>query len=239
MVQKMLQYFFYTALAMLVSVCACKKGMRSPAPANPDQDYYHYSFLALGDSYTIGQSVKEEERFPAQTQLILQAVGKQVDRLTYIAATGWTTANLQEAIELQNPQAPFDIVTLLIGVNDQNQLHDSTGYRDKFTGVLQKAIALAGNKADHVFVLSIPDYSVTPLGAVDDTTLLRRRIDIFNSINLSVSNMYNISYTDITPVSKEALHDPLLIASDSLHFSGKMYRKWADLLVPEIRSVLK
>lgn len=223
---------------MLVSLCACKKDNQS-TPVDPNQDHNHYSFLALGDSYTIGQSVKEEERFPAQTQLILHAVGKQVDRLTYIAATGWTTTNLQDAIESQNPQGRFDIVTLLIGVNDQSQLHDSTGYRDKFTGVLQKAIMLTGNKTDHVFVLSIPDYSVTLLGAVDDTIQTRKRIEIFNNINLSVSNTYSVSYTDITTVSKEASHDPSLIASDSLHFSGKMYRKWADLLVPKIQWMLR
>jgi len=237
MARKIARLFSYSVFFILAH--ACKKENELPMPpVGVDRNTHYYSFLALGDSYTIGQSVAENERFPAQTQVMLAAESRYVNKLTYIATTGWTTINLQNAIDQQNLQGPFDIVTLLIGVNDQNQLHDTTGYRDRFTKLLHKAVQLTGNKSDHVFVLSIPDYSVTPYGSIDDTILIRKQIDFFNSINRSVSNLYNISYTDITPISREALYDPSLIAKDSLHPSGKMYKKWADLLEPKIKDRL-
>lgn len=240
MVEKKWQIVLCIAYIMLVSAYACKKDKRQPTPGiNNGRDSHHYSFIALGDSYTIGQSVAENERFPAQTQSMLRAVDKQVNDVTYIAATGWTTTDLQSAIENQNPEGPFDIVTLLIGVNDQNRFRDTTGYDMRFTRLLQKAVQLAGNKSDRVFVLSIPDYSVTPYGSIDDTMMIRKQIDLFNSINLRVSSAYNISYTDITPVSREALNDASLIAKDNLHPSGKMYKKWVDLLGPKIQYNLK
>lgn len=106
-------------------------------------------------------------------------------------------------------------------------------------GKQQRQQSLPFNKRDHVFVLSIPDYSVPPYGSIDDTMFIRKQIDLFNSINLRISNAYNISYTNITPVSSEALNDPSLIASDGLHPSGKMYEKWAVLLEPAVKKVLK
>lgn len=237
---KMLKLFFYIAFIMLASVYACKKDMRHRTlPANNNSDNNHYRFLALGDSYTIGQSVATKERFPEQIKARLTAAGRYIDNVMYIAATGWTTTDLQNAIDQQNPKGPFEIVTLLIGVNDQNKQRDTTGYGGRFTMLLQKAVQLAGNKREHVFVLSIPDYSVTPYGAIDDTMFIRKQIDLFNRINLRISNAYNVSYTDITPVSREALNDASLIAGDGLHPSGKMYEKWAVLLEPAIKKILK
>lgn len=215
---------------------ACKKDKVS---ANAAVYIKHYSFLALGDSYTIGEAVTENERFPAQLRAMLTVGEKYIDDVTYIAATGWTTTDLAEAIQKQHPQGPFDIVTLLIGVNDQNKRGDTSGYGDRFSILLQTAVQLAGNNSDHVFILSIPDYSVTPYGAIDDTAFIREQIDLFNRINLRVSNEYGVSYTDITPISREALYDRSLITVDSLHPSGKMYKRWADILVPQIRKILK
>ncbi|MFT3701446.1 MAG: GDSL-type esterase/lipase family protein [Agriterribacter sp.] len=237
---KTLPLHFITAFVTLVSAYACKKDNGQPSSSIDNyQDHNHYSFLALGDSYTIGQGVAENERFPAQTRGMLNAVGKQINDVQYIATTGWTTTDLQEAIAQQNPQGAFDIVTLLIGVNDQHHLHDTTGYNERFTSLAQKAIALTGNRNNHVFVLSIPDYSVTPFGMIDDTAQIRKEIDLFNSINYRVANELGVNYTDITPVSREALNDASLIANDHLHPSGKMYKEWADLLVQQIRQVLK
>ena len=240
MAGKLLKLFFYIAFIMLVSAYACKQDMGQPTPpVNNGNRNNHYRFLALGDSYTIGQSVAEKERFPEQTRAKLTAAGKYIDNVIYIAATGWMTTDLQNAMDQQNPEGPFDIVTLLIGVNDQNKQRDTTGYSYKFTRLLQKAVQLAGDKHDHVFVISIPDYSVTPYGWIDDTMFIRKQIDMFNSINLRVANAYNISYTNITPLSREAFNDPSLIAGDGLHPSGKMYEKWADLLEPAIKKILK
>ena len=142
-----------------------------------------YSWLALGDSYTIGQAVEEQERFPAQTVSLLKKDGLSIKALQYIAITGWTTRDLLNAIAAQDPQGPFDIVSLLIGVNDQYQHHDTTGYPERFTECLKKAIALAGNRKDHVFVLSIPDYSVTPFAHNSNTDRISKEIDDFNAIN--------------------------------------------------------
>lgn len=197
-----------------------------------------YSWLALGDSYTIGQSVNEDERFPVQTIALLKNDGLNFNSPKYIATTGWTTLDLLDGIAEQNLQGTFNIVTLLIGVNDQYQTRDTTGYRANFTECLQKAIAFAG-KREHVFVVSIPDYSVTPFAAGSDTAAIRLQIDEFNAINKEVTSSYNISYTDITPLTREAKTDSTLIATDGLHPSGKEYGKWAELLAPEIEKVLK
>ncbi len=198
-----------------------------------------YSWLALGDSYTIGQSVNADERFPAQTISLLENDSMYFYEPYYIAATGWTTQDLLDAIAQHNPPDTFDIVSLLIGVNDQYQRRDTTGYRENFKICLQKAIALAGNNIKHVFVVSIPDYSVTPFAANDDTALLRKQIEAFNEINKEVTLSYNIGYISITDLTREAKTDNTLIADDGLHPSGKEYAKWAALLATSIKKVLK
>lgn len=197
-----------------------------------------YTWLALGDSYTIGESVNEEERFPAQTISILKNKNISFKTPEYIATTGWTTLNLLDAIAQQNLQGSYDVVSLLIGVNDQYQHFDTGNYRIHFTQCLQKAIALAGNKRDHVFVLSIPDYSVTPFAQNSDRVQIRKELDEFNAIIKEITLSYNISYTDITPLTREAKTNALLIAGDGLHPSAKEYAKWAALLAPEIEKAL-
>jgi lysophospholipase L1-like esterase len=198
-----------------------------------------YTWLALGDSYTIGESVNEDERFPAQTISLLKKDDKNFSQPKYIATTGLTTFDLLNAIEKENLQQQFDVVSLLIGVNDQYQHLDTAGYRKRFTECLQKAITLAGNKTNHVFVLSIPDYSVTPFAKGSDTTQIKKEIDAFNTINKEITLSHKISYTDITPFTREAKNNPSLIAMDGLHPSGKEYAKWAALLAPEIEKVIK
>ena len=199
----------------------------------------NYTWLASGDSYTIGESVGENERFPAQTISILKGNNLFFQPPKYIAMTGWTTVNLLDAIATQNPQGPYNIVSLLIGVNDQYQHMDTAGYRTHFTQCLENAIALAGNKREHVFVLSIPDYSVTPFASGSDTAEIRKQLDAFNAINKEITLLYNISYIDITPFTREAKNDASLIAGDGLHPSAKEYAKWAELLAPEIEKVIK
>jgi len=196
-----------------------------------------WSYLALGDSYTIGQSVSESERFPAQTVSILRQLGVKIGIPVYIAQTGWTTANLQQAITNQNPST-FNVVTLLIGVNDQYQRVDTGTYAIRFSQLLEKAIQLAkGNKAN-VFVLSIPDYSATPFVATADKTRISTEIDWFNRINERVTLFNGVSYTDITPSTRQAATNASLIATDNLHPSGSEYRKWAEILAPKIKAVL-
>ena len=196
-----------------------------------------WSYLALGDSYTIGQSVSESERFPAQAVTMLKQQGIKIANPIYIAQTGWTTANLQQAITNQNPFT-FNVVTLLIGVNDQYQRVDTTSYSIHFAQLVEKAIQLAMGKKSNVFVLSIPDYSATPFVAAADKLRVSTEIDWFNTVNKRISLSYGVSYTDITLSTRQAAGNPALIAPDNLHPSGSEYLKWAELLVPKIKAVL-
>ena len=224
----------------LLLFSACTKKQSNPVAVNnpPVITSALKTFLALGDSYTIGQGVTPTDRFPAQTVEWLRLNGINFSALDYIATTGWTTTNLQSNINSINP-APHDVVTLLIGVNDQFQFHDTTGYRQRFTLLLQRAIQLAKDKKQNVFVLSIPDYSVTPFVSNSDTARIRLELEWFNTINKQVTDAYQITYVDITPSTRMALTDRSLLATDGLHPSRLEYKKWADRLGPLMLPVLK
>jgi lysophospholipase L1-like esterase len=215
----------------------CKKA-DSPAMPGDMSTTPELSWLALGDSYTIGQSVPAAERFPTQTAALLRQAGVNINTPDYIATTGWTTTNLANAIAAQNP-ANHDVVSLLIGVNDQYQTRDTSGYRLRFTSLLNKAIQLANGKKDHVFVLSLPDYSITPFAAGSDTAQIRKELDWFNAINKQVTQTNGIAYLDITPSTREAATNPALLAGDGLHPSGLEYGKWANWLAGLVLPVLK
>ena len=200
-----------------------------------------YTMLCLGDSYTIGQSVSEDERFPDQCVKLLDKQGIHFDKPNIIAKTGWTTDELAQAIVEAKVTKIFDCVTLLIGVNNQYRGYDKEVYRKEFKGLLETALKYAGGNHDHVFVVSIPDWGVTPFGANDgkgrSATQIGKEVDEYNSIAKEISQGYKIHYTDINPISKKAAQDPSLIANDGLHPSGKMYAEWAELLVKEMRQV--
>jgi lysophospholipase L1-like esterase len=196
------------------------------------------TWLALGDSYTIGQGVDAADRYPTQTANLLKQTGVNIGVPDYIASTGWTTGVLTSQVQSQNP-GQYDVVSLLIGVNDQYQTHDTTGYRQRFTWLLEKSIQLARGKKENVFVLSIPDYSVTPYAASYDTAAIRREIDWFNVINRNVTEQHQCAYLDITPSTREALGDRTLLAADGLHPSKLEYRKWAIRLAPLVQAVIR
>jgi lysophospholipase L1-like esterase len=212
-----------------------------PAPTDsttPSRTDTAKVYLALGDSYTIGQSVAEKDRFPAQTVMLIKQQSIRLADPVYIATTGWTTENLQAAIANINPSAA-DVVSLLIGVNDQFQGKDTGGYAIRFSQLLDKAVQLAKGKRSNVFVLSIPDYSVTPFVSADQKQTVSMKIDWFNAINKRITLANGISYTDITPSTREAATNPALIAGDQLHPSGLEYKKWAEMLAPKIKAVLQ
>ena len=217
-------------------------------------------YLALGDSYTIGESVDPEERYPVQLRRMLA----DNDHLVcgdpeIIAVTGWTTGDLLEALSAVRPGAvdgsvkpqaangsvrpgaSYDMVSLLIGVNNQYQGRSQTEYRGQFGLLLQKCIALAGNRPDRVVVVSIPDYSVTLFARARglDTTLIAAQIDSFNRINFELAGAYKVNYIDVTAESRKAAADASLIAADGLHFSGKEYRMWARLMEPVFKGRLQ
>lgn len=234
------------AITLCISFCfACTKPTSRTYTYLPPTDTLSITqtdslrtYLALGDSYTIGQSVSEGERFPAQAVAILKQQGIKIANPVYIAQTGWTTSSLQQAIISQNPST-FDVVSLLIGVNDQYQRMDTGGYAIRFTQLLEKSIQLAKGKKANVFVLSIPDYSVTPFVGIADKQRVSMEIDWFNAINKRITLAYGISYTDITPSTRLAATDPSLIAVDNLHPSGSEYQVWAAMLAPKMKSVLQ
>jgi lysophospholipase L1-like esterase len=195
-------------------------------------------FLALGDSYTIGESVNESQRWPVQLVGALRERGLNMADPDIIARTGWTTADLQRAIEQQYNGQTYDLVSLLIGVNDQYQGLSIGDYRARFKDLLNFAITAAGGDPTHVIVVSIPDWGATPFAEGQDRVAIGAEIDAFNAVNREESLAAGVQYFDITPISRQAASDPSLVAGDGLHPSAEMYAKWVDFLVPYVAPLL-
>jgi lysophospholipase L1-like esterase len=204
------------ALAVLALLSSCT--------AMPSQPRY----LALGDSYTIGESVAGGDRFPNQLAREL-GTGEPL----IIAKTGWTTDELNAAIDAQGPKGPYDLVTLLIGVNNQYRGRDSEQYRGEFAALLGRAIVFAGGDARKVIVVSIPDWGVTPFAEGRDRAKIAAEIDRYNAVNREETLRAGARYVDITPISRK--NDPALVAADGLHPSGEQYGQWVRLIVKEAR----
>ncbi|HYH05818.1 MAG TPA: SGNH/GDSL hydrolase family protein [Thermoanaerobaculia bacterium] len=185
-------------------------------------------YLALGDSYTIGERVPASERFPVQLARELGIGEPQI-----IATTGWTTDELNAAIDEANPQGPFELVTLLIGVNNQYRGRDAEQYRGEFAALLQRAIGFAGGNAQNVIVVSIPDWGVTPFAEGRDRAKIAAEIDRYNAVNREEAARAGARYVDITPTSRGT--DPALVAGDGLHPSGRQYTEWVRLIAPVAR----
>jgi lysophospholipase L1-like esterase len=195
-------------------------------------------YLALGDSYTIGESVLEKNRWPNQLAERLAGQGIQTG-VTIIARTGWTVNELWEGIQADPPQGTYDLVTLLIGVNDQYRGYPVEGYRTDFQFMLQKAIDYAGRDPEKVIVLSIPDWGRTPFAAGRDTNAISQDIDRFNAVNREETRNAGAQYVDVTAISRRAKDNPDLIAEDRLHPSVTMYALWADTVLPLASEILK
>jgi lysophospholipase L1-like esterase len=186
-------------------------------------------YLALGDSYTIGESVTEPERWPNQLVDSLAKKGIQLGKPTIIATTGWRTDDLRNAMTNANLKNEYELVSLLIGVNNQYQGKSSSIYASEFEELLKWAVRLAGGKKHRVFVVSIPDYGFTPFGKPKQE-VISKAIDEFNEINAQIAYKYGIRYFNITDISRDGLSDPTLVAADGLHPSGKMYAYWVELI---------
>jgi lysophospholipase L1-like esterase len=198
----------------------------------------HYTYLALGDSYTIGEGVPVYENFPYQTVQLLRKEGHSFYAAEIIAKTGWTTDELQAGMQATHFLSSYDIVSLCIGVNNQYRGRSADEYRLQFEGLLQKAIHLANNNPQYVFVLSIPDWGVTPFAKDRDSMAIAQAIDTYNAINKKVTAEYTVNYIDITPGTRLAKDDSSLLAADQLHPSGKEYGRWAQQLCAGIISVI-
>jgi lysophospholipase L1-like esterase len=186
------------------------------------------TYLALGDSYTIGESVPLEKNFPHQVVELLRKEKINIAAPAIIAKTGWTTDELQEQLTRVRLAVPFDFVTLLIGVNNQYRGRSEKEYAQQFEELLQQAIDYAGDKTDHVIVLSIPDWGVTPFAKGRNRNEIAKEIDEFNAINEKIAKKYKVHYINITPFTREAATDRTLVADDGLHPSAKDYSRWAE-----------
>lgn len=197
------------------------------------------SYLALGDSYTIGEQVPFQENFPNQTVALLKRNKILLGAPTIVAKTGWTTDELEDGINKAEIKGNYDFVSLLIGVNNQYRGRNMDEYAHQFEALLKKALAFAGGRPSRVAVLSIPDWGVTPFAEGRDRKKIAEEIDAFNAINKKMAAQYKVHYIDVTPGSREAANDHSLLASDGLHPSGKDYQRWADKLAQVIQKELQ
>ncbi len=219
-----------TSMALWLPGCK-KAGERPPQLERP--------FLALGDSYTIGQSVDPSENFPNQLKSWADHNGVALNEPVIIAKTGWTTTDLSNAIAAASPAANYSLVTLLIGVNDQYQTGDTSGYRARFSQLLKTAIGFAGGDPRKVLVLSIPDYSVTPFAAHLDTMMIREQVEQLNQASYEEAIAANARFVSITALTREAKNDLSLLAPDGLHPSGKEYARWISEMASQVKEVLQ
>lgn len=201
-----------------------------------------HSFLFLGDSYTIGEGVSESDSFPGQLISILKKEGLNIDVVRVIAKTGWTTDELQSAIDNADLQPEYDFVTLLIGVNNQYRGRPVDDYLPEFESLLRQAIAFAQGRTNRVAVISIPDWSVTPFasmpkddGSMQDRKRARLEIDKYNKGNEDIAKKYGVHYLPITEGTREAENDNSLLTTDLLHPSAKEYARWATRLASIIK----
>jgi lysophospholipase L1-like esterase len=190
-----------------------------------------HSYLALGDSYTIGEGVPLYESFPYQAVQMLRQNGHAFHAPEIVAKTGWTTFELAEHLIHTQLNPSYDFVTLLIGVNNQYRGLSQEEYAADFEFLLKKAIHFAGEKHERVIVISIPDWGATPFAAGKDAYKITTEIDAFNNINKNITQQYKCPYINITPGSREAQSKSELLAADKLHPSGVEYKRWAEQLL--------
>ena len=193
------------------------------------------SFLALGDSYTIGESVDAAMRWPNQLVAALNRSGLEFEQPEIVAKTGWTTDELLAALDQASLAESFDYVSLLIGVNNQYRGRSVASFEPEFTALLERAISYSNRKANGVFVVSIPDWGVMPFAEGRDTRKIALEIDTYNKSIERICKIYGVHFFDITEISRKASETPSFVASDGLHPSGEMYAAWVN----EIRSFFK
>ncbi len=198
-----------------------------------------HTYLALGDSYTIGEQVSSDENFPHQTVALLKKQGIEVSQPVIIATTGWTTDELAASIREHNITDTFSFVTLLIGVNNQYRGRDLENYKEEYTQLLDIAIRYANGHTQNVFVLSIPDWGVTPFADGKDRAQIAKDIDTYNAAKKEITLAHNCHYIDITDSTRKNGTTAEYLAEDGLHPSGKEYKIWAERLAPEVAKVLK
>ena len=197
-----------------------------------------WRYLALGDSYTIGEQVLPSDSFPYQLSSQLQQLGLAIAEPEIIAKTGWTTGELLEGIRAAAPEGPFDLVTLLIGVNNQYRGLSVATYEREFEELLLRSIELAGGRSERVAVVSIPDWGVTPYAAERNRARIASEIDQYNAMAANICRGAEVVFVEITEGTREVATDPGLLTGDGLHPSGKEYARWAAILASYYRGLL-
>lgn len=186
--------------------------------------------LALGDSYTIGESVETGQRWPHQFISALRKLGFDCADPEYIARTGWTTTQLEQGMDIYlDPDKNYNLISILIGVNNQYQGLEKSKYEPELKKIIAIALNVLGQDHSKLIMLSIPDYAYTPFGG--GKSEISADIDAYNKINRRVASEYEITYIDITPISRTGLKDPSMVAGDGLHPSGAQYGKWVEELL--------
>jgi len=195
-------------------------------------------FLALGDSYTIGEGVAPSDRWPIQLSARLRALGVLLQDPLVVAETGWTTYELLEGIDEAEPLGTYSLVSLLIGVNNQYRGASIQEYRAQFVDLLHRAMRFAGGEPGRVLVLSVPDWGVTPFARGRDRGAIAREIDAFNEVNRQESEALGAFWIDVTGISREGGTRPGFLAPDGLHPSGEMYARWVEASLPRVLEIL-
>jgi lysophospholipase L1-like esterase len=225
--------FIAMVLPALLAACASTAGVSTRE--SPDMRY-----LALGDSYTIGESVPAQGRWPVQLARALRAGGIALPDPRIIATTGWTTDELSSALDMEEPLGQWQFVSLLIGVNNQYRGRTVVDYRSEFEGLLARAIGYAGGRTDRVMVLSIPDWGVTPFAQAQgrDPAKIAAELDAYNAAAREISARHGVAFVDITGISRARGAEPGMLADDGLHPSAAMYALWTQAALPLAQRLL-
>lgn len=226
-----------TLLGLLILLVACTAPEEQTT--KPQSTEGQSAFLALGDSYTIGESVEVDQRWPVQLAVELRELGIDIADPVTIARTGWTTADLQAAIGRLYQGEQYDLVFLLIGVNNQYQGLSIDAYRQQFHELVTFAISAAHGNPAHVIVLSIPDWGFTPFAERMDAGNVSEEIDAFNAVARKESDAAGVWFFDITPLTRPRVFDGELFAEDGLHPSAKMYALWVQQILPRVARLLQ
>lgn len=221
-------------LGALLFLAGC---MTSPDPpleaAAPESDAFRY--LALGDSYTVGEGVAETDRWPVQLAARLRADGLRLGAPEIVAVTGWTTDELAAGVDAADPQGPFALVTLLIGVNDQYRGRGLDAYRVEVGALLDRAVGFAGGEARRVVAVSIPDWGVTPFAGGRERAEIASQIDAFNATFRAEAEARGARWVDVTPLSRT---QDRLVVDDGLHPNAEAYAAWTERIGPAARAAL-
>lgn len=234
---KLLQTFFLLFSILLFEGCSTENN-KEITNTNP---VVTLKYLALGDSYTIGQSVCETCRFPTQLKDSIQKIlpTNTIIQSKVIALTGWTTSDLKSTLIQQNPTNDYDLVTLLIGVNNQYQNRPFSLYEEEFPDLLNRAITIAKGDKNNVIVVSIPDYAYTPFGqGFSNPQNISTQIDMYNSFAENYCLQNNITFVNITDITREGLDNTSLVAGDGLHPSKIAYSRFVERILPKALTVI-